>query len=221
MTPQKFYKYQGLTNNCQDFMMGMLKGNNLENPELIKWGKQDITHLVNEVPTINEKIMNGITGLKARFRSVTGYGADIPNFQLRNQEIKDALNKSKNVQTKEYTADIKKKNDDLSESMIKFLLEHTKMDRKKIIKMSQDNLNKLNLVEYNRHKEEIESQMIESRESQGFIYDKIKNELVFQGKHFKIDDKQRTSHAPVVDRDVQGTESRNCARRYSRSQGHI
>ena len=190
MTPQKFYKYEGLKNNCQDFMMGMLKGNNLENPELIKWGKQDITHLVNEVPTINEKIMNGITGLKARFRSVTGYGADIPNFQLRNQEIKDALNKSKNVQTKEYTADIKKKNDDLSESMIKFLLEHTKMDRKKLIKMSKDNLNKLYSAEYNRHKEEIESQMIESRESQGFIYDKIKNELVFQGKHFKIDDKQ-------------------------------
>ena len=85
--------------------MGMLKANGLLTPELQKWGKQDITELQSTVPTINEKIMNAVTGFKAKLRSVTGYGK--PGFVKtgcgfaeENAKIKAGLQKKKNIQMK-------------------------------------------------------------------------------------------------------------------------
>ena len=183
MTPEKFYKYEGLRNNCQDMMMGMLSGNNLQNPELIKWGKQDITELVNEVPTINEKIMNGITGLKAKIRSVTGYGASVPtDFAKKNEEIKQALSKSKNIQTSEYIADIKKKTEVDTENMIGFLVDHpTKLKRENLVKLNKEELYNLFWAEYAIYLQEF-------RRTQGFNYDDKNKTFSMDGDTFQEKD---------------------------------
>ena len=193
MTPEKFYTYEGLRNNCQDMMMGMLKGNKLENPELIKWGKQDITELVSEVPTINEKIMNGITGLKAKLRSVTGYGlgealyghgrTTVPDdFAKKNEEIKQALNKNKNIQTTEYVADIKKKTDVNTENMIGFLVQHPiTSKRENLVKLSQEELYNLFWAQYAIYLQGV-------RKTQGFEYDDKKKSFSMNGETFQEKD---------------------------------
>ena len=190
MTPEKFYKYEGLKNNCQDFMMGMLKGNNLENPELIKWGKQDISELLNEVPTINEKIMNGITGLKAKFRSVTGYGANVPSdFQKKNEEIKQALRKQTNVQTSQYVADLKKKNDINVENMIGFLVSNpTKIKRTVLEKLKYEELYNLFWAEYAIYLQNV-------RKSQGFEYNEKDKTFTMDGDTFKEKDVKGMDYA--------------------------
>ena len=190
MTPEKFYKYEGLKNNCQDFMMGMLKGNNLENPELIKWGKQDISELLNEVPTINEKIMNGITGLKAKFRSVTGYGANVPSdFQKKNEEIKQALRKQTNVQTSQYVADLKKKNDMNVENMIGFLVYNpTKLKRADLEKLKYEELYNLFWAEYAIYLQNV-------RKSQGFEYNEKDKTFTMDGDTFKEKDVKGMDYA--------------------------
>jgi hypothetical protein len=184
MTPEKFYTYEGLRNNCQDFMMGMLKGNNLINPELEKWGKQDITELISEVPTVNEKIMNAATGLKARIRSVTGYGPLAPavDFNKKNEEIKQALNTNKNIQTAEYIADLKKKNDFNTDNAIGFLVEHPKkLKRDELLKLPKEELMNLFWAEYALYLQGV-------RKSQGFDYDDKNKTFSINGKTFKEND---------------------------------
>ena len=186
MTPAKFYKYEGLRNNCQDMMMGMLKANGLLTPELQKWGKQDITELQSTVPTINEKIMNAVTGFKAKLRSVTGYGK--PGFVKtgcgfaeENAKIKAGLQKKKNIQNAEYSkarSDVKNDDDMYYERMIESLIRQTdfdeaslrKMDRKKLIQMFE----KENKVDFYLEKKV------------GITYDGRKNILKLEDRSFKL-----------------------------------
>jgi hypothetical protein len=185
MTPEKFYKYEGLKNNCQDMMMGMLKGNKLETPELIKWGKQDITELINEVPTVNEKIMNGITGLKAKIRSVTGYGkTPTSDFEKKNEEIKQALNKNKNIQTADFIADKKKQHDVNTENAISFLLAHPiTLKRENLVKLPEEELMNLFWAEYAIYLQRV-------RKTQGFEYDDLKKSYSMNGETFQEKDEK-------------------------------
>jgi hypothetical protein len=55
-----YFKYDGFSNNCQDFILGVLKGNGLLNEELKKFIKQDVENLV---PSFVEDLGKKVTDL--------------------------------------------------------------------------------------------------------------------------------------------------------------
>lgn len=57
-----YFKYDGFTNNCQDFILTCLRANSLLNPELSKFIKQDVQNLV---PPLIEKFGRKVTDLAA------------------------------------------------------------------------------------------------------------------------------------------------------------
>ena len=59
MGKDKFLSYDGFNNNCQDFLMGLLKGSNLDTPEATKFLKQDVKKLVENTPAYS-KLLGGV-----------------------------------------------------------------------------------------------------------------------------------------------------------------
>jgi len=57
----KFFPYNALSNNCQDFLLNLLTANGLTNPSLTKFIKQDVDKLVKELPWYSKKIVNAAT----------------------------------------------------------------------------------------------------------------------------------------------------------------
>ena len=60
----KFLPYSPVNNNCQDFILAVLKANNLATPEIEKFVKQDTSSLFASDPTL-AKISSGLTNLGA------------------------------------------------------------------------------------------------------------------------------------------------------------
>ena len=58
----KFFKYQSDTNNCQDFLIAVLKGSSMLNDSLSKFIKQDVKSIFKTLP-ITQKIINTLTNL--------------------------------------------------------------------------------------------------------------------------------------------------------------
>jgi hypothetical protein len=58
----KFFKYQSDTNNCQDFLIAVLKGSSMLNDSLSKFIKQDVKSIFKKLP-ITQKIINTLTNL--------------------------------------------------------------------------------------------------------------------------------------------------------------
>jgi hypothetical protein len=56
-----FYKYDPFFQNCQDFVMALLRGNGLGNEEVFKFIKQPIDELIQEVPSWTGKIARALT----------------------------------------------------------------------------------------------------------------------------------------------------------------
>jgi hypothetical protein len=57
-----FFKYNATTNNCQDFLIAVLKGSKILNDNLRSFIKQDVKSIFKSLP-ITKKIMNTITGI--------------------------------------------------------------------------------------------------------------------------------------------------------------
>ena len=70
----KFFMYNALENNCQDFIMGLLRGNNLVTPEVEKFVKQPIGELVERMPKFVGKISQFATDLAAKAKEFLGWG---------------------------------------------------------------------------------------------------------------------------------------------------
>jgi hypothetical protein len=60
----KWFKYNGTTNNCQDYIISVLKGSSVLTKELQDFIKQDVKSIFQTLP-ITKQIMNTITGLGA------------------------------------------------------------------------------------------------------------------------------------------------------------
>jgi hypothetical protein len=60
-----FYLYDGLKNNCQDFIYNLLLNNNLMTPELGKFIKQPLEQVIKQLPSYTGTVMNAITNLGA------------------------------------------------------------------------------------------------------------------------------------------------------------
>lgn len=59
-----FLPYNGKTNNCQDFIIAILKSNNMWSPDYESFIKQDVDELVfDSMPEPLEKVVNAITDL--------------------------------------------------------------------------------------------------------------------------------------------------------------
>lgn len=75
MGDKLFTSYDGRRNNCQDFVMNMLKSNGFGNNETYTFVKQDTERVFEGTPSIMEKLMNFATTLSSRVDvAVNGQG---------------------------------------------------------------------------------------------------------------------------------------------------
>lgn len=76
----RFWAYDGLKNNCQDFVLSVLGANGLLNDDLkefIKQNAQGIAEEINERNPIASTIMKGTTDFAAKMRRVFGLGLQV------------------------------------------------------------------------------------------------------------------------------------------------
>ena len=66
----KYFKYSAYDNNCQDFIMAVLKGSNLGNEEVYKFVKQDSKALFKN-DSFTRKFANTVTDLGAKVNEIT------------------------------------------------------------------------------------------------------------------------------------------------------
>ena len=66
----KFFKYSAYNNNCQDFIMALLKGSNIGSQDDFDFIKQDTKSLFEDLP-ITRKIVNTVTDTVDRFKIIT------------------------------------------------------------------------------------------------------------------------------------------------------
>jgi hypothetical protein len=98
----KFYQYNSLENNCQDFLLNILEANNLDTKELISFVKQNIEKLIQNLPSYSSKFSQFFTDLASKiteFRDLIGLG-DLNEGDLNEDDFID-LNSS-NIDKKKY-----------------------------------------------------------------------------------------------------------------------
>ena len=72
----KFFSYSGFSNNCQSFLLGLLRGSNALTPAAQHFIKQDTERLFENIPW-TRRIMDTITGLAAK-ADIIAQGGNIP-----------------------------------------------------------------------------------------------------------------------------------------------
>jgi hypothetical protein len=78
MGDEKFTSYDPVNNNCQDFLLGVFKGNNISTPEIEKFIKQDAEAIFQKTPQLTSMVARFVTDLGSRFnRLVEGEGGSI------------------------------------------------------------------------------------------------------------------------------------------------
>jgi hypothetical protein len=70
----KFFQYNAKSNNCQDFLLGILDANNLNNANLREFIKQDATEIFKALPDFMDKFAQGVTDLAGKVSELTGQG---------------------------------------------------------------------------------------------------------------------------------------------------
>jgi hypothetical protein len=70
----KFYQYNAKTNNCQDFMINILKSNGLDKKEYTDFIKQDLNYLFSKLPSWADKFTSLLTDLRAKISEIFGLG---------------------------------------------------------------------------------------------------------------------------------------------------
>ncbi len=69
---EKFYNYNALTNNCQNFIYDNLSLNGFTQTGLKDFIIQDLTQLTNKLNSTSTSILGGLTNLKKRINILTG-----------------------------------------------------------------------------------------------------------------------------------------------------
>ena len=77
----KFFSYDGQFNNCQDFLLGLLRGNRCLTPEAQEFIKQDTKELFNHIPW-TKSIMDKLTDTASKLSIITQGG------KLKHSDIK-------------------------------------------------------------------------------------------------------------------------------------
>ena len=75
----RYFKYDALTNNCQNYLYNILSTNgfNSINPDMKQFIIQDLTQLANKLGDTSKDIMNGLTNIKKRINIITGGSLNI------------------------------------------------------------------------------------------------------------------------------------------------
>jgi hypothetical protein len=79
----RFFKYSGLTQNCQMFIRDILESNNLYSSSINDFLFQDLTELKKELPDYVGKTMNAITDLAGVASQLMGQGLKIHSIKIR------------------------------------------------------------------------------------------------------------------------------------------
>ena len=79
LTPSQFFGYDGTgksgkTNNCQDFIINLLKYSGLEDTEIYKFVKQELDQLLQKMPRYVHSIAKGTTDLASKMTELVGLG---------------------------------------------------------------------------------------------------------------------------------------------------
>lgn len=76
----QYFLYHPITNNCQNYILNLLKSSNLGDQDDYTFIKQDVTTLAKKIGKTTTTIMKGVTDLGAKFAEVTGRGMeDLPS----------------------------------------------------------------------------------------------------------------------------------------------
>jgi hypothetical protein len=86
LTPDQYFGYDGTgksgkTNNCQDFIINLLKYSNLENTEIYNFVKQDLDELLQKLPKYLHTIAKGTTDTANKATQLIGLGKDITDLK--------------------------------------------------------------------------------------------------------------------------------------------
>jgi hypothetical protein len=90
LTPSQFFGYDGTgksgkTNNCQDFIINLLKYSGLENTEIYNFVKQELDQLLQKMPRYVHSIAKGTTNLANKGTELIGLGnkdlTDLNNYK--------------------------------------------------------------------------------------------------------------------------------------------
>ena len=75
----RYFKYDALNNNCQNYLYNILSTNgfNSINPDMKQFIIQDLTQLANKLGDTSKDIMNGLTNIKKRINIITGGSLNI------------------------------------------------------------------------------------------------------------------------------------------------
>ena len=79
---EQYFLYDGLKNNCQDAVISWLKSSNLGNQDVYSWVKQDITEIVENMPSYVSPVMNAVTNLGARVNALRGKGGKLGSRKM-------------------------------------------------------------------------------------------------------------------------------------------
>jgi hypothetical protein len=80
-TKEQYFKYDALSTNCQHYIQTLLKSNNLLTPEANQFLYQNMDILKQQLPTISQKIMKGITNIGSLADIVIkGYGLNVNDY---------------------------------------------------------------------------------------------------------------------------------------------
>ena len=75
----KFFSYNGKSNNCQDFISALLLSNNIINNDYQNFIKQDVNFIFKNNPFLMN-LLNSLTAIGHRFDVITGNGLNKLNF---------------------------------------------------------------------------------------------------------------------------------------------
>jgi hypothetical protein len=75
VTPDVWFEYNGLLNNCQSYLRIILKANDLYNESTDKFVFQDLTELIKNTPQFFGKIANIVTDTAGVVSRMTGKGS--------------------------------------------------------------------------------------------------------------------------------------------------
>ena len=85
----RYFKYDALNNNCQNYLYNILSTNgfNSINPDMKQFIVQDLTQLANKLGDTTKDIMNGLTNIKKRINIITGGNLQVHAPARRVNEI--------------------------------------------------------------------------------------------------------------------------------------
>ena len=86
MMGKRYFTYSAKDNNCQDFIVAILKSNGIGTEEDIKWVKQDNKELFRDLPYLR-KFANTLTDLGAKVNEIT-QGAGVSDTDLKSSSKK-------------------------------------------------------------------------------------------------------------------------------------